>query len=78
MSPLASQRFSCAQLPTESRIENSKRPGIDCRAFCMVATMIASAVIDGLDDIVGHLLGVAQQHHRPVLVEQRIVDAGIP
>jgi hypothetical protein len=30
-----------------------------------------------LDDILGHLLGVAEQHHGVVAVEQGIVDAGI-
>src|SRR6185295_6051967 len=30
-----------------------------------------------LDDVLGHLLGVAEQHHGVVAVEQRIVDAGI-
>src|SRR6185312_3123431 len=31
----------------------------------------------GLDDVLGHLLGVAEQHHGIVAVEQGIVDAGI-
>src|SRR5882757_1227216 len=30
-----------------------------------------------LDDVLGHLLGVAEQHHGVVAVEQGIVDAGI-
>ena len=30
-----------------------------------------------LDDALGHLLGVAEQHHGVVAVEQRVVDAGI-
>ena len=30
-----------------------------------------------LDDALGHLLGVAEQHHGVVAVEQGIVDAGI-
>ncbi|SPP92880.1 putative Enoyl-CoA hydratase [Bradyrhizobium vignae] len=30
-----------------------------------------------LDDILGDLLGVAEQHHGVVAIEQRIVDAGI-
>jgi len=30
-----------------------------------------------LDDAFGDLLGVAEQHHGVVAVEQRIVDAGI-
>src|SRR5215467_5310986 len=30
-----------------------------------------------LADLLSHLLGIAQQHHRVVAVEQRIVDAGI-
>src|ERR1700679_1620874 len=30
-----------------------------------------------LDDILGHLLGVAEQHHGVVTVEQGIVDTGI-
>ena len=29
------------------------------------------------DDLLGHLLGVAEQHHGVVLVEQRVVDAGV-
>ena len=32
---------------------------------------------EGLDDLLGHLLGVAEQHHRLVGEEQRVVDAGI-
>src|SRR3984957_3637351 len=31
----------------------------------------------GLGDLFGHLLGVAEKHHGVVAVEQRIVDAGI-
>jgi hypothetical protein len=34
-------------------------------------------VVHGPNNIVGHLLGVAEQRHRAVLVEQRVVDAGI-
>src|SRR3954465_12572120 len=30
-----------------------------------------------LDDALRHLLGVAEQHHRVVTIEQRVVDAGI-
>jgi hypothetical protein len=30
-----------------------------------------------LDDFLGHLLAVAEQHHRVVAVEQLVVDAGI-
>ena len=36
-----------------------------------------STVSHGFDDILGHLLGVAEQHHGVVAVEQGIVDAGI-
>ena len=34
-------------------------------------------LIQGLDDRLGHLLGVAEQHHRVVGIEQRVVDAGV-
>lgn len=34
-------------------------------------------LIKRLDDIFRHFLGVAQQHHRAILIEQRIVDTGI-
>src|SRR5215470_11937729 len=30
-----------------------------------------------LDDLFGHLLGVAEQHHRVVAEEQLVLDAGI-
>ena len=33
--------------------------------------------VERLDDALDHLLGIGQQHHGVVLVEQRIVDAGI-
>ena len=46
------------------------------RALILTRTF-GYSVIDRLDDILGHLLGVAEQHHRAVLVEQRVVDAGI-
>ena len=29
------------------------------------------------DDLLGHLLGVAEQHHGVVVVEQAVLDAGI-
>src|SRR4051795_1209153 len=37
---------------------------------------LASA-LHRLDDVLGDLLGVAEQHHGVVAIEQRIVDAGI-
>jgi len=30
-----------------------------------------------LDDALRHLLGVAEQHHRVVAIEERVVDAGV-
>ena len=33
--------------------------------------------LERLDDIFAHLLGVAEQHHRVVAVEQLVVDAGV-
>src|SRR5690606_34948548 len=36
-----------------------------------------AALLHRLDDVLGHLLGIAQQHHGLVHEEQRIVDAGI-
>src|SRR5450830_1646661 len=35
------------------------------------------APLHRLDDALGHFLGVAEQHHGVVAIEQRIVDAGI-
>src|SRR4051812_11006422 len=32
---------------------------------------------EGLHDFLGHLLGVAEQHHRIVAIEELVVDAGI-
>ncbi len=36
-----------------------------------------TAPLHPLDDVLGHLLGVAKQHHGVVAVEQGIVDTGI-
>ncbi|MCC2689659.1 MAG: hypothetical protein K0S21_2462 [Rhizobiaceae bacterium] len=53
--------------------------GQGARPSCGRRRQVADAisVVHGLDDLVRHLLGVAEQHHRAVLVEQRVVDAGI-
>ena len=37
----------------------------------------ASIASKRLDDALGHLLGVAEEHHGVVAIEQRVVDAGI-
>ena len=34
-------------------------------------------LIKRLDDVLAHLLGVAEQHHRVVAIEQLILDTGI-
>jgi hypothetical protein len=34
------------------------------------------SALERLGDVLAHLLGVAEQHHRVLAVEQRIVDAG--
>ncbi len=41
------------------------------------ARRVASGSSHPLDDLFRHLLGVAEQHHRVVAPEQRVVDAGI-
>src|SRR6202051_3222369 len=57
--------------PTNSRATSHFRMVMSGRSWLAV---IAS---HPLDDILGHLLGVAEQHHGVVTVEQGIVDAGI-
>ena len=38
---------------------------------------LAFLVVERFDDVFRHLLGVAEEHHRPIAVKQRIVDAGV-
>src|SRR5690606_1516438 len=41
------------------------------------ANAVVSRPLQGLDDTLGYLLGVAEQHHRVVAIEEGVVDAGI-
>src|SRR5258708_32159163 len=41
--------------------------------FCLTAT----SLLQRLDDLLAHLFGVAEQHHRVVAVEQFVLDPGI-
>jgi hypothetical protein len=34
-------------------------------------------MLERLRDVLAHLLGVAEQHHGVLAVEQRVVDAGV-
>ena len=54
-------------------------PGPSLQLCYLTDTLVpAKAVVShALDDVLGHLLGVAEQHHGVVAVEQGIVDAGI-
>src|SRR6266850_8355069 len=60
-------------------------PSTACRArwtpLCLLSarwpTCCAPRSVERLDDVFDHFLRVAEHHHRLVLVEQRIVQAGI-
>src|SRR3954453_16756289 len=55
----------------------SSTSGITSLRSLGVARDTAATASPPLDDVLGHFLCVAEQHHGVVAVEQRIVDAGI-
>ena len=54
-----------------SRLIRADNPVVRTRSSCRASPS------QRLDDVLGHLLGVAEEHHRARLVEERVVDAGI-
>ena len=79
MSPLRLPNSSCVRQLTNRRPDLKTKPAriFDPGRF-HINTRMTLSMIDRLDDIVGHLFCVAEQHHRAVLVKQRVVDPGIP
>src|SRR6185295_14715137 len=52
-------------------------PTMAASAIHFRTVMWKGEVSHPFDDILGHLLGVAEQHHGVVAVEQRVVDARV-
>src|SRR5437588_5412004 len=84
MAPRSGQRkLTCGGLAGDSSADaepgasemniRTARPSLANRASVMAQTL----VLQRLDNRVGHLLGVAEQHHGVVAEEELVFDAGV-
>src|SRR5271166_635622 len=82
---MGQRNLSCAIVaPVEASCENAGPPAKPIRSDAARARLVTkrddiarASVPQRLDDGVGHLLGVAEQHHRVVAEEELVLNAGV-